>query len=71
MVLLWVKVPVHWLWKAWIQLWKEAQPSLQKLSGGGMAADAYHLTGTHPEGEGAYLGMMDALEDAGIDAVQN
>lgn len=33
-----------------------------------MAADAYHLTGTHPEGEGAYLGMMEALDDAGINA---
>ncbi|CAN1546632.1 FabB 3-oxoacyl-(acyl-carrier-protein) synthase [Flavobacteriaceae bacterium] len=39
-----------------------------EIVGGGMAADAYHLTGTHPEGEGAYLGMMDALEDAEIDA---
>ena len=33
-----------------------------------MAADAYHLTGTHPEGEGAFLGMNEALEDAGITA---
>lgn len=39
-----------------------------EIVGGGMAADAYHLTGTHPEGEGAYLGMIDALEDAEIDA---
>lgn len=39
---------------------------LAEIAGGGMAADAYHLTGTHPEGEGAYLGMIDALEDAGI-----
>jgi 3-oxoacyl-[acyl-carrier-protein] synthase II len=37
-----------------------------EVVGGGMAADAYHLTGTHPEGEGAYLGMHAALEDAGI-----
>ncbi|RYD95678.1 MAG: beta-ketoacyl-[acyl-carrier-protein] synthase II, partial [Sphingobacteriales bacterium] len=29
---------------------------LAEMVGGGMAADAYHLTGTHPEGEGAYLG---------------
>lgn len=43
---------------------------IAELVGGGMAADAYHLTGTHPEGEGAYLGMLDALEDAGIDASQ-
>jgi 3-oxoacyl-[acyl-carrier-protein] synthase II len=41
---------------------------IAEVAGGGMAADAYHLTGTHPNGEGAYLGMLDALEDAGIDA---
>lgn len=40
---------------------------IAEIVGGGMAADAYHLTGTHPDGEGAYLGMLDALEDAGID----
>jgi len=43
---------------------------LAEIIGTGMAADAYHLTGTHPEGEGAYLGMIDALEDAGIDPSQ-
>jgi 3-oxoacyl-[acyl-carrier-protein] synthase II len=43
---------------------------LAEVVGGGMAADAYHLTSTHPDGEGAYLGMMDALEDAGIDAAK-
>lgn len=41
---------------------------IAEIAGGGMAADAYHLTGTHPEGEGAYLGMMEALNDAGITA---
>jgi 3-oxoacyl-[acyl-carrier-protein] synthase II len=35
-----------------------------EVAGGGMSADAYHLTGTHPEGEGALLGMLDALNDA-------
>ncbi|WP_181305097.1 beta-ketoacyl-ACP synthase II [Rufibacter sp. XAAS-G3-1] len=39
---------------------------LAEVVGGGMAADAYHLTGTHPEGEGAYLGMMEALEEANL-----
>ena len=39
---------------------------IAEVIGGGMAADAYHLTGTHPEGEGAYLGMLDALDDAGV-----
>lgn len=43
---------------------------LAEVAGGGMAADAYHLTGTHPDGEGAYLGMLDALDDAGISAEQ-
>ena len=37
-----------------------------EVVGGGMAADAYHLTGTHPEGEGAVLGMREALREAGI-----
>jgi len=40
---------------------------MAEIVGGGMAADAYHLTGTHPEGEGAFLGMLDALEDAEIE----
>lgn len=43
-------------------------PIIAEIVGGGMAADAYHLTGTHPEGEGAYLGMLAALEDANISA---
>jgi len=41
---------------------------IAEIVGGGMAADAYHMTGTHPEGEGAYLGMLAALEDANISA---
>lgn len=39
-----------------------------EIVGGGMAADAYHLTGTHPEGDGAVLGMEEALREAGIKA---
>lgn len=41
-------------------------PILAEIVGGGMAADAYHLTNTHPDGEGAYLGMLAAMEDAGL-----
>jgi 3-oxoacyl-[acyl-carrier-protein] synthase II len=37
-----------------------------EVAGGGMSADAHHLTATHPEGKGAILGMKWALEDAGI-----
>lgn len=39
-----------------------------EIVGGGMAADAYHLTGTHPEGDGAVLGMNLAMEEAGVAA---
>lgn len=49
---------------------KRGAPILCEVIGTGMAADAYHLTGTHPDGEGAYLGMLDALADAEIDASQ-
>ncbi|MCS6967642.1 MAG: beta-ketoacyl-ACP synthase II [Cytophagales bacterium] len=41
-------------------------PIIAEVVGGGTSADAYHLTGSHPEGEGAYLGMLAALEEAGI-----
>ena len=37
-----------------------------EVAGGGMSADAYHLTATHPEGLGAILSMRNALEDAGM-----
>ena len=37
-----------------------------EVAGGGMSADAYHLTATHPEGLGAILSMSNALEDAGM-----
>jgi 3-oxoacyl-[acyl-carrier-protein] synthase II len=37
-----------------------------EVIGGGMSADAYHLTATHPEGLGAKLVMQAALEDANL-----
>ena len=39
---------------------------LCEVAGGGMSADAYHLTATHPEGLGAKLVMARALKDAGM-----
>ncbi len=39
-----------------------------ELSGGGMSADAHHMTAPHPEGLGAYLVMKNCLEDAGVTA---
>jgi 3-oxoacyl-[acyl-carrier-protein] synthase II len=41
-----------------------------EMVGGGMAGDAYHLTGTPPDGLGAYLGISKALDDAGLTAAQ-
>lgn len=41
-----------------------------EIVGGGMAADAYHLTGTPLDGLGAELGMAKALADAGITAAK-
>ncbi|MFI3321704.1 MAG: beta-ketoacyl-ACP synthase II [Rikenellaceae bacterium] len=37
-----------------------------EVVGGGMGADAYHLTAPHPEGRGAAKSMLNAIEDAGI-----
>ncbi|EMS32276.1 3-oxoacyl-[acyl-carrier-protein] synthase, KASII [Mariniradius saccharolyticus AK6] len=37
-----------------------------EIVGGGMSADAYHLTAPHPEGLGASNVMIAALEDAGL-----
>ena len=37
-----------------------------EVAGGGLSADAHHLTATHPEGLGAILAMRNALEDAGM-----
>ena len=37
-----------------------------EVVGGGMSADAYHMTAPHPEGKGAIISMREALEDAGL-----
>jgi 3-oxoacyl-[acyl-carrier-protein] synthase II len=39
-----------------------------EVMGGGLSADAYHITAPHPEGIGAKLVMGHALEDAGMKA---
>jgi 3-oxoacyl-[acyl-carrier-protein] synthase II len=39
---------------------------IAELVGGGMSADAYHITAPHPDGYGAQLVMRNALEDAGL-----
>ncbi len=37
-----------------------------ELAGFGAASDAYHVAATHPEGLGAEIAMLNAMEDAGI-----
>jgi len=37
-----------------------------EIVGGGLSADAYHMTAPHPDGLGAILSMRTALSDAGI-----
>ena len=39
-----------------------------EIVGGGMSADAHHMTAPHPEGAGAILSMEEALSDAGMKA---
>ena len=37
-----------------------------ELKGGGMSADAHHMTAPHPEGLGAFMVMKNCLDDAGL-----
>ena len=37
-----------------------------EIVGGGLSADAHHLTAPHPDGYGAKMVMLNALEDAGM-----
>lgn len=41
-----------------------------EMIGGGLSADAYHMTAPHPEGIGAYNVMKNSLEDAEINPEQ-
>lgn len=43
---------------------RRGAPVIAELVGGGLSADAHHLTAPHPEGEGAVLVMKNALRDA-------
>jgi len=41
-------------------------PILAELAGYGATCDAHHMTAPHPDGDGAFRAMRDALRDAGI-----
>ena len=45
---------------------KRGAKIIAEVAGGGLSADAYHLTAPHPEGLGAYNVMINALDDAGM-----
>jgi 3-oxoacyl-[acyl-carrier-protein] synthase-1 len=47
-----------------------AQPTGVCLLGGGSSSDAHHISAPHPEGDGAFIAMRGALEDAGLSADQ-
>ena len=38
----------------------------RSMTGYGLASDAYHITGSHPEGLGAQLAMTEAIHDGGL-----
>lgn len=39
-----------------------------EVVGAGLTGDAHHMTSPHPDGEGAYFAMKNAIEDAGMKA---
>ena len=55
----WVKVAVV----SFSRNWNTPRHAVE-VAGVGMSADAHHLTASHPEGLGAKLVMLNALEDA-------
>ena len=49
---------------------KRGAPILAEIVGSGLTADAHHITAPHPEGEGAFNVMRQAIEEAGIQKSQ-
>lgn len=45
---------------------KEEPKIYAEIVGGGESSDAYHITGTHPEGTGAFLAMREGIKEANL-----
>ena len=65
MVLSWVKAVVGLSWKT-LSMQARGAKIYCEMVGGGMTADAHHITAPHPEGFGARNVMQNALDDAGL-----
>lgn len=51
---------------AFLCLETETSRPLARLSGFGFSTDGFHMTGPHPEGDGSYRAMRDAVTKAGL-----
>jgi len=69
MVLSWAKVQVLSFWKN-EHAKKRGAKIYAEIIGGGLSADAYHITAPHPEGAGIIKVMENALQEAEIKADQ-
>jgi len=52
------------------QAMQRGAPIYAEITGYGLSCDAHHMTGAHPEGDGAARAMESALRDSGIEVDQ-